>query len=203
MLASQFGGGSVTWPHALQVRCSERRVERALHHRELLDDVLEEEVLLEQLLAAGVAEVHEAVLLRPHAVLLEDQPERVRRAARLVRHLRRDQEELALAHGLGAVLAVDVEADLDVALELQEELLALVVVVVLAGVRAAGDHHDEGVVALEDRLVGDRRDHAVTVLRDPRLQPEGLQPVHDLAGLNGHRVSSFPSGATATARIST
>ena len=61
--------------------------------------------------------------------------------------------------------------DDDVALDLEEELLAVLDVVVLPRVGPADDHHLE-LGVLPDHLVADRRLQEVPVLVDPALQIE-------------------------------
>src|SRR5690606_35862313 len=110
-------------------------------------------------------------------------PHRPRRPLRRVRHVRRQQEDLALADRDRPVLAVLDHLELYVALELVEELLALVEVVVLPRVRTADHHDDEVLVAvLEDLRVADRRLEEAPVLVDPP---------HEVDGGEGHGASSL------------
>ena len=90
-----------------------------------------------------------------------------------MRHARRQKEHVAGfyfdVHGPAILDNLDSHR----ALDLQKQLLALVHVVVFAGVGAAHYHHDKILVVLEDLLVAYRRLQQMAVLVDPGLQVEG------------------------------
>src|SRR4051794_7865902 len=94
--------------------------------RQLLHDVGEVERLAVELVAARVADPEKGVLFIGQAAPLDDQPHAVRGPLRRVRGARREEEDLALADGHVHGLLVLEQAQVDVALHLVEELLALV-----------------------------------------------------------------------------
>ena len=121
------------------------------------------------------------MVLRRALRLLDDQADRVRRPLRRVRHVGRQQEDVALLDRDVARLAVLDDLQDDVALDLVEQFLAGVDVVIGAGVRPADDHDQELAVA-PDRLVADRRLEQVAVFVDPAFRLNGAN--RTLAVLN-------------------
>ena len=99
---------------------------------------------------------------------LEDQPERRRLALRRVRHAARQQEAVASLHPHVAEGAPLNGLERQRALELREELLALLQVVVPSLIRPADDHDLE--VAAEQQLVRDGRFQGRAVLLEPGVQ---------------------------------
>ena len=99
--------------------------------------------LFVELRAAVLAVPLEAVELAGAARALDDQAHGVGGAPRRVRHVGRQQEDLAFADRHVHALAVLHGGERDAAFELVEEFLARVDVEIAAGVRAAHDHDDE------------------------------------------------------------
>mmetsp|Transcript_126573 Transcript_126573/g.369856 ORF Transcript_126573/g.369856 Transcript_126573/m.369856 type:complete len:234 (+) Transcript_126573:511-1212(+) len=136
--------------------------------REVLPKVLavEEALPVDLLALVKVCEVDQAVLLPRHALTLDDQPQgpRIRPLGR-VRDARGQAEDLALAYLHELPLAPLHRRQLHVAVDLVEELAALLQVEVLAGVGPADKHHCE--LALVHELVADRRCKGGLVLPIP------------------------------------
>src|SRR4051812_8644374 len=144
------------------------------HRRKLLDDVGEVERLAVELLAATVADPEEGVLLVGQPPPLDHEAHGVGWPLRRVRRAGRQEEDLALADGQVDQLSALQDAQGDVALDLVEELLALVDVVVGAAVRAAHDGDHEVPIAFPDLRVADGRLEQVAVLVDPPLEVDRL-----------------------------
>ena len=94
-----------------------------------------------------------------------------------MRHVGRQQEDLAFADGNVDEFAVLHGGERDAAFELVEKLFARIDVEVLAAVRTA-DHHDDELAFREHLLVAHGRLEQVTVLVDPALEIEGSELAH-------------------------
>ena len=92
-----YFGRSMTVPQLRQVRCAGDAEEAVEHRRQLGFDVRDFDELLVQLRAAVLAVPLEAIELAGAARALDDQAHGVGGAARRVRHVRRQQEDLAFA----------------------------------------------------------------------------------------------------------
>ena len=139
---------------------------------------LDVQVLGVQRVLAVIAVPEEAVLLFGPALALDDEPDSVRRTLRRMRHARRQQQHFALMDRNVDAAAVLHGPQRHRAFELIEELLARILVVVAAHVRAA-DHHDDELGMLEYAPVAHRRFEKLAMLFDPLLQVECFERVHD------------------------
>ena len=108
---------------------------------------------------------------------LHDEPDGIGKPLRRVRYMGRQPQHVALAAGNIHAPPVLDRPQQHVAFELVEELLARVVVVVLAGVRAA-DHHDDELTLFEYLLVADGRAQVGPVRVDPLPEVERCQRLH-------------------------
>src|SRR3954469_264348 len=151
------------------------------HGLKLPDDVGEVERLPVQLGPAAVADPEEGILFLRQAPALDHQAHRVGGPLRRVRRVGREQEDLALADGDVHRLLSLQHAQVDVALHLVEELLALVDVVVGALVGAPHHRHHKVAVAFPDLRVAHRRLEQVAVLVDPLAEIERLHGVRTSA----------------------
>src|SRR3546814_544400 len=113
-----------------------RGVEAFEHRREVLLDVIQEEVLLVQLVVALFAEPHQAVVLVRQALAFDDQADRVGHALRRVRHRSEEEEYLAGADRDVARRPVLLDAKHHLTLELVEPHRAFIPVVKIG--RASG-----------------------------------------------------------------
>ena len=125
-------GGCITAPQCLQVRFVEAGEEALEHRRKFRLDVLELEVLGVELVAAGLAVPEEAVLFAGAALAFHDESDRVGEALRRMRHVRWQQQDVAFADFDVDRLPVLHGLQHHVAFELVEELLARVIVKILA-----------------------------------------------------------------------
>ena len=121
---------------------------------------------------AALAVPLEAIALARPARALDHQAHGVGGTARRMRHVGRQQEDLAFADGNVHAPAALHGGQRDAALELVEKLLARIDVEILAAVRTA-DHHDDELAVREHLLVAHRRLQQVAVLVDPALEVEG------------------------------
>ena len=103
---------------------------------------------------------------------LEDEAKRVRLALRRVRYPRRQQKTITASHADVFERPPLDGLERQRALELREELLALLQVVVPPLVRPADDHDFE--VAAKQQLVRDGRLEGRAVLLEPRVEVHGL-----------------------------
>jgi hypothetical protein len=108
---------------------------------------------------------------------LDDQAHSVGKPLRRMRHVRREQQDFSCTNGYIHPLSILNRAQEHVALELVEELLARVVVVVLARIGPAYDHDDE-LARVEDLFVADWRPQVRAMRLDPLLQAESSQGLH-------------------------
>jgi hypothetical protein len=97
-----------------------------------------------------------------------------------MRHVGRQQEDLAFANLDVHSLAVLDGGQRDAAFELVEELLARVDVEILATVGTA-HHHDDELAVGEHQLVAHGWLQQMAVLVDPALEIEGLEFSHEVA----------------------
>jgi hypothetical protein len=107
-----------------------------------------------------------------------------------MRDVARDEERLALPHRHVLDLPLLANAHDDVALELEEVLLGVGDVEIVAGVGAA-DHHHEEVVAVVEVLVADGRLELAAMLVDPFAEIDGGL---DRGRGGGHGFLPFVSG---------
>src|SRR3954469_2360757 len=140
--------------------------------RKLLHDVGEVEGFPVQLVLALVADPEERVLLVGQATALEDQADGVRGPLRRMGCVRREEEDLAFADGDVVGLAMLDDSQNDVALDLKEEFLALVDVIIGAGIGATDHRHHEVAVSFPDLRITDGRLQQVAVLVDPFTKVE-------------------------------
>mmetsp|Transcript_21472 Transcript_21472/g.66570 ORF Transcript_21472/g.66570 Transcript_21472/m.66570 type:complete len:303 (+) Transcript_21472:404-1312(+) len=183
------------WHHDLVVRGHRRLVQHLPRHRHtfglgvtgeiVLDDGLE---LLAQILAVPPLLVQhlrlviaacltvepEPIQLLCLALALGYQPDGARPALRRVRHARRQQEHLALADGHVLALALLQNLEHHVALELVEELLALVDMKILPGVGPSNGHHQPVALPVDHRIAHGRRQPRRVLLR-PLDEVDGLR----------------------------
>lgn len=146
--------------------------------RELTDDVGQRQELLVQLVATGFAEPHKCIeFVGQVALALNHQTHTVGWTLRGMGRARREEEDLSLLDMDIAGLSIVDDLHDDVALELIEELLALIIVVVLAIVRSTHDHDDEFRVLIH-LGIADRGLEKVAVFIDPRMKIESALDRH-------------------------
>ncbi len=146
--------------------------------RELTDDVGQRQELLVQLVAAGFAEPHKGIeFIGQVALALNHQTHTVGWTLRGMGRARREEEDLSLLDMDIARLSIVDNLHDDVALELIEELLTLIIVVVLAVVRSTHDHDDEFRVLIH-LGIADRGLEQVAVFIDPGMKIEGALDRH-------------------------
>src|SRR5258705_4767301 len=158
------------------------------HRRDLLDDVGQVERFAVQLRAPAVADPEEGVLLRGQPAPLDHQPHRIGRPLGRVRRAGGKQEDLGLPDGDVDPLAALRGPQHDVAFDLVEKLLALVDVVVGAGVRSAHHRDHEVAIPLPDLRVADGGLEQVAVL---------VEPLAEIDRLHGERTSATHFSSTA------
>src|SRR5262249_17861910 len=125
-----------------------------------------------QPVAAVLAIPGKAIELLRLAAPLHDDSDGARRTARRMRYLGRQEKDLALPdRHVGETTVLHRLPD-DVPLHLIEELLAGVMMEVLARVRPT-DRHDDEAAVLEEKLVADRRLQELAVSVDPAIEIEG------------------------------
>ncbi len=146
--------------------------------RELTDDVGQRQELLVQLVAAGFAEPHKGIeFIGQVALTLNHQSHSVGWTLRGMGRARWEEEDFSLLDMDIAGLSIVDNLHDDVALDLVEELLALIIVVVLAVVWSTHDHNDEFRVLIH-LGIADRGLEQVAVFIDPGMKIEGALDRH-------------------------
>ena len=124
---------------------------------------------------------------------LDHHPHRAGGTLRRVRHPGREQEDVSFPDVDVPGLAVLDGLDDDVALDLEEQLFAVLDVVVLPRVRTADDHHEE-LGVLPDHLVPHGGLQEMTMLVDPGLEVEGSKGHGDSSGGLADWIPRFREG---------
>src|SRR5215471_15723810 len=146
-------------------------VEAGVDFGDLRGDIALAYGLRQHLLVASLAEPDESLVLVRLSLALDHEPPGSRAAPRRVRQSAGAEKHLACAelHHLPA-LALRLERNLDVAVNLIEELLARLDVKVEAHVRPGEDHDDEILIVREHAVGLERRLEEMPVLLDPALE---------------------------------
>src|SRR5688572_3300403 len=153
------------------------REESLENRRQLRFDVGDLGEFFVKFVAAAFAVPLETIALAGTACAFDDQAHGIGRTPRRVRHVRRQQENLAFGDGHVHAFAILDGGERDATLELVKEFLAGLDVEVLAAVRPT-DHHDDELAVGEYLFVAHGRLEQVTVFVDPALEMEGLEFPH-------------------------
>lgn len=152
-------------------------VESVKNGRKLLCDVCEREKFFVEFATALLAVPDEAVFLARESLALDDQTDRVGWSLRRMRRVAREKKNLAFVYlDVNRLAVVDYLED-DVALDLVEELFALIDVVVGTRVRSTDNHYDE-LTIFPDALVADRWLQEMPVFIDPLFEINRAQSSH-------------------------
>jgi len=142
-----------------------------IEHRlaEMVDDIAAIEVDVFHECAAIVAIEDDVLMLTGRAAPFHHDADRLGRTDRGVRHIRRDEESLALSDEVIDDAIAFADADFDVALELEKIFLRIDEMKIVPGVWSFDDH-DEKIAAIVEVAVADRRLEELAVRFDPAVE---------------------------------